>query len=252
MTLHPEELVDKYEDRERTDSSRYLRAHIRSLFLKGQQLWDSFFNNDLQWWQYWVPRKATWRRNYPHGPANFPPWYSPNQTEYVRDRWDTAANDEEENRVYFYARGMLEPIQSMPHIGCTCYVMADRMVVIFNGSEAWVPFFRLPQYDKNFELAVFADHPKANQPVFSHTVSQPFKLFSGNTDCRLAGWAYNLPPLPIHKNGVQVGTVFQTRYSSGAAFPADVEFEAGDVIQVIHPNVSARPWLAITLVGGFL
>jgi hypothetical protein len=253
MTVfQPEQLQDNYLDFTRTDRSRYLRGHIRVLYMKGQQLWDSFANNNFYWWQWWMPRYAFWRRDYPNG-TNYPPWYTPTLNLHVRDpKQNEHWSEEDWHRVYFFAPGMPEPIETMPIPGCTCYVMADRMVVIFADNEGWVPLFRLPQYDKNFELAAFADHPKSGKPVFRHTVSQAFKIFAGNIDCRLRGWSHEKPPLPLYKNDSLIGYAYQTPYSSGVTLSDDVVFAEGDVIEARIPSgISASPWIALSIIGSF-
>lgn len=252
MPIYPSQLISKYAGRIFTDGSRYIRGHMRALFRKGQQLWDDELNNNAYWWSWWSPQWAYYRRDYPNG-LNYPYIYDPFMQRYVMDpKFNSSYPASYKHGLFYYVTGMKEPIISQPIMGNRIYVVADRMVVFFNGTE-WKPMFRLPQYDKNFELAAYAMAPKKGKAMFRHVVTQAFKVYQDNEDGRVRGWPITNPDLEIYKNGVKVGRAFKKVYNSGVKMTVDTQFDPGDILEVRLPSQGdVVPWVAISIVGGFV
>ena len=250
LDYYPFYLGEEYRFFVRSNHSRRIRARITSFWTKGEQIWDEDVNNSFSWWNWWMPMQCEFRRNL--RPGRYAPWFVI-FPKYVIDPQHMEVpppiSPGTENTVW--QETPFIPLSFKPWSGSKCYVKADRMMVTFTGS-AWKPMFRLPQYDKNFEMSVFAQKIKGNSVIVRHVVSQPFRLYAGNTDGRMRGWSYMLPPLVLRKNDGDIGFIWQSMYSSGVNC-ITTDFEEGDVLEVFCPSAPGLPlWVTFSIVGGFL
>ena len=286
----PEKYTDEWAGKIVHRTCRIVGFHWWLKFARGEQHWDNVVNNDLSQWNEWHPHATIWRRNYPNGgdymryggldrdvypPMNpndpfFP--YSPPPYDmgprppvrYIQDPkhnkvWiDKNTGFTSTHRSIDYPVGAFYPVFWKPQVGHKAYVAADRMAIIFTGeSTGWMPIARLPQYDKNFEMAIFAHYPEIDKPIFQCTIDRPFRLYANNTDGRVRNWmanSYGL--LRIFKNGVWVAVAGQYDYSSSVVpgGAVDIDFEQGDIFELGFPedNKHRPAWLSVTIVGGLL
>lgn len=234
----------------RSNSSRFIRARVTSFWTKGQQAWDEDFNNTMTYWNAWMPMWTDWRRNYQ--PFKAAPWYAPfpkfviDPKHYVPP---TPLPDALKHMVYLSTPFI--PLIYKPWSGAKAYVKADRMVVTFTGVE-WKPAFRLPQLDKNFELAVYAYKITPGKVIFRYKVSQPFRLYAGNQDCRVRGWNTFFGTLQLKKNGAVCGGLAQSEHWSGISLSDDVDFLEGDILEMWAPEGPVGNWVSVSIIGGFL
>lgn len=240
-----------------TDHSRDFRMGYRAGWSAGEQLWDGDVNAAWDWRnRFWNASYVHWRRDHL---GNRPPWYEgpvffsiyreyESGHAYIKDN-DTHV-DFGGNTMEMRFPATTYPIKPEP--GNISYVLADRMVVAFTGT-AWKPLFRMPELDMNIEIAVFADTPKKGEAIMSMIVSQPFVIKADGIGSRVRNWNRTVP-IPILKNDVEVGYAFQIPgIVTGIRMTSDTEFQAGDKLTLMCPNVYGVPQgVSITIMGGLL
>lgn len=291
----PEQVSDKWAGQIVHRSVKKLGRDMWSLWARGEQMWAELVNADLSQFHFWNPVAVTWRRNAvyggwypsnpsepldgsdppqpikppqdrglpPYRPLNAPPWSAVDPIEYVIDSkhtmpWaDRNVGYDTNHRVFQFKIGAIYPTFHKPDVGHKCYVKADRMQVIFTGNaQGWKPLARLPQYDKNFEMAIFASYPPLTEKIFVHKVSQPWRLYHGNMDGRVRGWEKYKGDLGIYKNDVLVARARVQEFSTSVTpvGSSDVDFAEGDIIDMRFPagNKFRPEFIAVSIVGGFI
>lgn len=229
------------------DTSGYIRDWFRSKFFRGQQLWDDDINNNFDWFQWWLPAWSHRRRDLK--PFKGPPTYL---RYLVVDIFDPAHYDTPGTQANYYMyQTNSYAFDLKPFCGVTSYVIADKMLVGFTGT-AWKPLARLAEKRFNYEIALFANSPKAGKVAIVHKISERFLLPNNSQASRVRGiqpngWA------DIAKNGVVVAQAYKSLYSSGVTNTGNVDviFEPGDILTVT-PIAKLGPTLSISLVGGLL
>lgn len=235
----------------RTNSSRYLRAYMRGLWAKGEQRWDKDVDQNFSWFGYWTPQQAIYRLEL--DTQQMPPWYSPY---YVKLIWDPKhsvpqppGDETAVDTVYEATRTWAS--WAAPIEGASAYIFADRMMVMYSGGE-WKPIARLVDRKFNCEIAICAVGLKANMKMVSKVMDQPIRIYAQNNQSRMRGGDYRYT-YPLRKNGVDIGVVFQGKFTSGCSVEFDTDFAKGDVLSIDFPAGATRDQtFAVSLLGEYL
>lgn len=231
-----------------TDHSRLLGKNLRAFWYKGEQLWDDDMNQNMTWWDMLVFRVTNWRKY--QNIVQRPPIYSPYITTFIYDPAHTNVSGPPTNTIYYYARGMLEALHIGYLPGLKCYVKADQNVVIYTDG-GWRPITKHDYAKESVEIAIFASigAVKKDSNLASTVVTRTITFWRTGKRSRVRGLPHNRT-LELHKNGVQVGTIYQSQYSSGLSMIADTTFYPGDILSVyVPPEAQWSEPLTMSLVG---
>lgn len=222
--------------------SKALRGGVFYAFWRtGEQMWDEDLNNGWEWCSWWVGRWAHWRRQ------PVAPYYSPGLTVTIQDRnfWPTAAPPD----VVRYTVPMLSlPLPPWP--GVKVPAIADRVLSAWRG-DRWQGVTAWHEYRDVMEIAMFMSQVRRNKVVCTYTVEQPFKMHAVSKSSRVRGWSEKSPPFIVQKNGVDIGTAWKSKYSSGVTLDADTTFAAGDRLSLKmadSPSGDGKLGVAVTFI----
>jgi hypothetical protein len=228
-----------------TDHSRFLRNHIRGLFLKGQQLWDNDWNNNQEIFALWKQMWAIYRKNQKDG--QMPPYYSPYLNRRVLDPKNAPVDGYHDHFIYHWQKGMQYVLYYKPEKGNFCWVDADRTLCVFT-NNGWTGLSRLADEEWNVEVAIFINGAKKGKNIATKCVSQPFRLARQRNVSRGEGVIF-ARPFEILKNGVVVGMISQGKYNCVTTINTDTDFHTGDLLQVRANATQANAVCTISLVG---
>ena len=231
------------------DHSRELKGGVlRAFRYKGEQMWDEDMNNVFKWINLWMGRWAHYREVPRH------PYYTPTRRLYlIDDRWYSGIHWDDEDPDYPHAIYFENPGEDnylYPFQGAKCSVVADRTLVCF-GNSGWKILCYFQEFRDIIEIAMFCSETRRGRSMFSYRVERPFRLPKG-TAVRTRNYPFVRPDPEVYRNGVFIGWVVISQFSSRISFESDTVFEVGDLLEFRCPDNKRSGiyrGVSITIVG---
>lgn len=204
---------------------------LRSFWRKGEHMWDQDMNGNFQWLGYWIGFDIWHRWDNPRSI-----WYSPVSRIWMADPTKTNRGETADKPNAFVITAPGGELWFKTWKGVKAVAQADRMLV-GRASAGLRGLAEFKEYVDEIEIAFYCSQTKQGRIIAMHRTKEPFRLKQTSYSSRLRNWPwFGSKQLEIEKNGVLVGRLIKSMFSSRLQMLADTVFNAGDVLAVRAPT----------------